>query len=623
MWGRITGVMAIARRHDAQFAARLAALIADRYDAQARVPAGQHGGGQFASSSGGGGGPSKSQERRAAAKSFTNAAVERAIKSGATHKQVRAIREIEHRAHLKVQRASARLAAGTQQTLFQKAPKQPGSYRLSKAVGGGTAVGIANKALVHAAAQKGLAEHAARVAGRKSTPPAAAAGTVDRRQADRAAKSSKTYNHENKSVDQLNNTIARNAGDIRDHGFAMAKAGLLHESADKSRAIHEGRDLPPAGLNTPEHAKLRAKLVDLHNERDSARAEFQARYEHPQHAERRAAHEQKFGPLKGDELPPGFGPVRKAAAAPAAAPAAGSLADQWRAQGAQRRAADLAKAAKAKAIEAGANPHLGKAPAQLDRALESNAKKLSDVNFRIGTSSGMHETPEQALTRFRSLPVSMGPRKLADEHAALTRERGHLHEAAAAHGGVNEYNKVNTPARQRLKTRGEAAGRKAEAENAAHEAKQKADREAAAHRAVTERDTASKAAEQASFQASRDAERARERMKHDHSQKSAAQINKQIERASAKQSANSSKMIAAGLGHETAHETADIHMGRREAPAGLNNPGHQALRAEHVRLSDERFFLHAEVARRAGPGMSRLPRGFGPIGGSTKRKKSA
>jgi len=175
MWGRITGVMAITRRHDAQFAARLAALIADRYDAQARVPAGQHGGGQFASSSGGGGGPSKAKERRAAAKSFTNAAVERAIKSGATHKQVKAIREIEHRAHLKVQRASARLAQGTQQTLFTKAPKQAGSYRLSKAVGGGTAVGIANKALVHAAAQKGLAEHAARVAARKSTPPPAAA----------------------------------------------------------------------------------------------------------------------------------------------------------------------------------------------------------------------------------------------------------------------------------------------------------------------------------------------------------------------------------------------------------------------------------------------------------------
>jgi hypothetical protein len=176
MSGRITGVMAIVRRHDAQFAARLAALIADRYDAQARVPAGQHGGGQFASSSGGGGGgPSKSQQRRAAVQSFTNAAVERAIKSGATHKQVKAIREIEHRAHVKVQRAGARLAAGTQQTLFSKAPKQPGAYRLAKAVGGGTAVGIANKALVHAAAQKGLAEHAARVGGRKSTPPAAAA----------------------------------------------------------------------------------------------------------------------------------------------------------------------------------------------------------------------------------------------------------------------------------------------------------------------------------------------------------------------------------------------------------------------------------------------------------------
>jgi hypothetical protein len=161
-------------RSDARLAEILRALIADRYDAQARIPAGRHGGGQFTSSGGGGGGPSKSQERRAAVRSFTNAAVERAIKSGATHKQVSAIREIEHRAHAKVQRASARLAQGTQQTLFSKAPKQPGSYRLSKAVGGGTAVGIANKALVHAAAQKGLAEHAARVA-RKTTPPPAAA----------------------------------------------------------------------------------------------------------------------------------------------------------------------------------------------------------------------------------------------------------------------------------------------------------------------------------------------------------------------------------------------------------------------------------------------------------------
>jgi len=285
MWGRITGVMALTRRHDAQFAARLAALIADRYDAQARVPAGRHGGGQFTSSGGGGGGPSKAKERRAAARSFTNASVERAIKSGATEKQVRAIREIEHRAHLKVQRASARLAQGTQQTLFTKAPKQPGAYRLAKAVGGGTAVGIANKALVHAAAQKGLAEHAARVAGRKSTPPPAAAPHAGTTAAaslrPAAAAPTGRTGHERKADWEVDQALSKSHRDMRE---AQIPGTLSHRNRAEVTAHHESL-LAEQAKRAPERARKEA--IDAERVR-KVEAE-NAAHEAKQNAEKQAA----------------------------------------------------------------------------------------------------------------------------------------------------------------------------------------------------------------------------------------------------------------------------------------------------------------------------------------------
>lgn len=162
--------MTIARRHDVALAARIAALIADRYDfgGQARVPAGQSGGGRFTSGGGSYRAPARNITRQPGGV-WSN----QNPKRSAADKQAKAIAEINARLAKKAERKAARAAAPKQELLFKKAPAGKG-YQLNKAVGGGTAVGIANKALVHAAAQKGLAEHAARVA-RKTTPPPAAA----------------------------------------------------------------------------------------------------------------------------------------------------------------------------------------------------------------------------------------------------------------------------------------------------------------------------------------------------------------------------------------------------------------------------------------------------------------
>jgi len=600
---RIAAAHTVARsHHDAGHAALLKYRMRERerLDEQARIPKGQSGGGRF--TSGGTGGRSGP-----------------AVRLTPEQKMAKAAAYLQQSREKRAARSAAAKERAQQTLLFKRAPKKSapeGGYTVNKVFQGASGTkavqGIKNKAMVHAKGEIALAEHKARKARTGRTVPPSAAAPAAAPAAHGGEHAERVANAARFNKSPAHAAATKELADATDlHTRATAEA-------EHFRKTQKRRDL--VGMGHPNHIQEKAAERVAKAKATIAAEDAKHFAEHGKSNAEVAAVTER-GKTAGALIARMTG--RTPAAAPAAAaPAPGSLAAQWKEQGAQRRAADLAKAAKNRALEAGENPHLGKKPAQLDTALERNAKKLSDLNFRIGTSSGMHETPEQALARFATLPISMGPRKLADEHAALTRERGHLHEAAAAHGGVNEYNQVNTPHRQGLKRRGEAAARKVEAENAAHEAKQKADKQAAQEHATAEHAAAAKAKEQASFQASRDSERARERMKHDHSQKSAAQINKQIERASAKQSANSSKMIAAGLGHETAHETADIHMGRREAPAGLNNPGHQTLRAEHVRLSDERFFLHAEVARRAGPGMSRLPRGFGPIGGSAKRKKA-
>lgn len=83
----------------------------------------------------------------------------------------------------------------------------------------------------------------------------------------------------------------------------------------------------------------------------------------------------------------------------------------------------------------------------------------------------------------------------------------------------------------------------------------------------------------------------------DPAEMSAAQINKELDKLDALDSALTSDFIAAGRGHEKPSEylRADDPLARR-------------ARA----LFERRSALRREVESRAGPGMRRLPRGFGP-----------
>jgi hypothetical protein len=87
------------------------------------------------------------------------------------------------------------------------------------------------------------------------------------------------------------------------------------------------------------------------------------------------------------------------------------------------------------------------------------------------------------------------------------------------------------------------------------------------------------------------------RQLHDPKTMSAAAINKELDSIDKKRSALNTKFIDAGRGYETPTET---HK--------LSDP----LALEYRALADRRFDLSSEVRLRAGPGMDRLPRGFGP-----------
>lgn len=77
----------------------------------------------------------------------------------------------------------------------------------------------------------------------------------------------------------------------------------------------------------------------------------------------------------------------------------------------------------------------------------------------------------------------------------------------------------------------------------------------------------------------------------------AASINKELDHLSEASSRNTQAMIDAGRGRE-----------RPTDWVGRNDP----LTVEYRALLDRRWMLIAEVERRAGPGMRKLPRGFGP-----------
>jgi hypothetical protein len=79
---------------------------------------------------------------------------------------------------------------------------------------------------------------------------------------------------------------------------------------------------------------------------------------------------------------------------------------------------------------------------------------------------------------------------------------------------------------------------------------------------------------------------------------SASQINAELDRLSAEDSKVNSELIAAGRGHEKYWDIL-----KKDDP----------LSRKALALVSRRHKLMIEVERRAGPGMHRLPRGFGPI----------
>jgi hypothetical protein len=84
---------------------------------------------------------------------------------------------------------------------------------------------------------------------------------------------------------------------------------------------------------------------------------------------------------------------------------------------------------------------------------------------------------------------------------------------------------------------------------------------------------------------------------------SAAAINKRLDAIDKHDSELTSRMIAAGRGYETSSETM----------AKAQSDSNDKLAGEIFDTWAERMVLIGEIRRRAGPGMSRLPRGFGPM----------
>jgi hypothetical protein len=83
---------------------------------------------------------------------------------------------------------------------------------------------------------------------------------------------------------------------------------------------------------------------------------------------------------------------------------------------------------------------------------------------------------------------------------------------------------------------------------------------------------------------------------------SASEINKALDALDKKSSKLTNLMIDAGMGHERPTDTLEL------LKAGDTHP----LRLQWLDLWDKHRALYYEVERRAGPGMRRLPRGFGP-----------
>jgi hypothetical protein len=135
--------------------------VLERHDAQARVPKGQAGGGQFTSGGSGGGGVRRTPEER----------------------QAKAIAYLQQSAAKRVARSAAAKERASQQLLFKRAPKKTapeGGYTLNKAFQGASGAkavaGIKNKAMVHEKGEIALAEHKARKARTgRTVPPSAAA----------------------------------------------------------------------------------------------------------------------------------------------------------------------------------------------------------------------------------------------------------------------------------------------------------------------------------------------------------------------------------------------------------------------------------------------------------------
>lgn len=93
-------------------------------------------------------------------------------------------------------------------------------------------------------------------------------------------------------------------------------------------------------------------------------------------------------------------------------------------------------------------------------------------------------------------------------------------------------------------------------------------------------------------------------MKHPN-EMSAAAINRELDAIDKKQSVLLDEFIAAGRGHERPSDWRD-----KTDPLSMKEKA----------LSARRFDLMFEVRRRAGPGMYRLPKGFGPMKNPTTRK---
>jgi hypothetical protein len=81
----------------------------------------------------------------------------------------------------------------------------------------------------------------------------------------------------------------------------------------------------------------------------------------------------------------------------------------------------------------------------------------------------------------------------------------------------------------------------------------------------------------------------------------AAAINKELDKIGEAASKVNEAMIAAGRGHEVWSETMK------------KSPLEDDLTLSFQALSERRSDLRREVERRAGPGMTRLPKGFGPL----------